>query len=698
MKRALKVVLVAGVIVALGLMGITQVTAQQQSGVSATRSFNPSPVPAGGGEVSVTISITGNYVIGAVTETLPAGFSYVDEPVVPSDITVTETGQKVTFALVGERSFTYKVTAPGTAGPHEFYGELTYGIEKNKVPIRATSVTVQQAQSGVSATRSFNPSPVPAGGGEVSVTISITGNYVIGAVTETLPAGFSYVDEPVVPSDIIVTEDGQKVTFALVGERSFTYKVTAPGTAGPHEFYGELTYGIEKNKVPIRATSVTVQQAQSGVSATRSFNPSPVPAGGGEVSVTISITGNYVIGAVTETLPAGFSYVDEPVVPSDITVTETGQKVTFALVGERSFTYKVTAPGTAGPHEFYGELTYGIEKNKVPIRATSVTVQQAQSGVSATRSFNPSSLPTGGGEVSVTINISGQYGFGAFTETLPAGFSYVDEPVVPSDITVTEDGQKVTFALVSEPSFTYRVNSAQANRSYGFTGQFVYSLDKTVARASGSTSIRVGPAPAPPPRPTRTRRPSRTDPLPTRTPTPTATPVPPTAVPTTHADACAADRDTNARATDACAADRDADARAANRDADARAANRDRNVCAANRDADACAAHSDRNVRAANRDADACAAHSDRNVRAANRDRDVRAANRDRDVRAAHSDRDDGARGRGRADARAHGHGDAGSRAAGRGRRGAGIADPADNRRRGSRSGHSGHSRPSRAR
>ena len=533
MKRALKVVLVAGVIVALGLMGITQVTAQQQSGVSATRSFNPSPVPAGGGEVSVTISITGNYVIGAVTETLPAGFSYVDEPVVPSDITVTETGQKVTFALVGERSFTYKVTAPGTAGPHEFYGELTYGIEKNKVPIRATSVTVQQAQSGVSATRSFNPSPVPAGGGEVSVTISITGNYVIGAVTETLPAGFSYVDEPVVPSDIIVTEDGQKVTFALVGERSFTYKVTAPGTAGPHEFYGELTYGIEKNKVPIRATSVTVQQAQSGVSATRSFNPSPVPAGGGEVSVTISITGNYVIGAVTETLPAGFSYVDEPVVPSDITVTETGQKVTFALVGERSFTYKVTAPGTAGPHEFYGELTYGIEKNKVPIRATSVTVQQAQSGVSATRSFNPSSLPTGGGEVSVTINISGQYGFGAFTETLPAGFSYVDEPVVPSDITVTEDGQKVTFALVSEPSFTYRVNSAQANRSYGFTGQFVYSLDKTVARASGSTSIRVGPAPAPPPRPTRTRRPSRTDPLPTRTPTPTATPVPPTAVPTT---------------------------------------------------------------------------------------------------------------------------------------------------------------------
>ena len=130
--------------------------------------------------------------MGQVTETLPAGFSYVDRSVVPSDITVTETGQKVTFDLVGERSFTYKVTAPGTAGPHEFSGELTYGIEKNKVPIRATSVTVQQVQSGVSATRSFNPSPVPAGG-EVTVTIASTANTALGQWSETLPAGFTYV-------------------------------------------------------------------------------------------------------------------------------------------------------------------------------------------------------------------------------------------------------------------------------------------------------------------------------------------------------------------------------------------------------------------------------------------------------------------------------------------------------------------------
>ena len=527
MKRALKVVLVAGVIVALGLMGITQVTAQQ-SGVSATRSFSPSPVPASG-EVTVTISITGNYVIGAVTETLPAGFSYVDESVVPSDIIVTPTGQKVKFDLLGEPSFTYKVTAPGMAGSHGFSGELIYGINRDKVAIQETSVTVQQAQSGVSATRSFSPSPVPASG-EVTVTISITGNYVIGAVTETLPVGFSYVDESVVPSDITVTPTGQKVKFDLLGEPSFTYKVTAPGMAGSHGFSGELIYGINRDKVAIQETSVTVQQpVSSTVMPTRSFSPSSVPAGG-EVSVTISITGNYVIGAVTETLPEGFTYVAGS---GDITPETAERKLTFPLIGETSVTYKVKTSSSAGLHEFSGTLTYGVDKTQVSISgASSVEAQQAPSGVRATRSFSPSSLPTGGGEVSVTISITGNYVIGAFTETLPAGFSYVDESVAPSDITVTKTGQNVKFDLVGEPSFTYRVNSAQANRSYGFTGELVYSLDKTVARASGSTSIRVGPAPAPPPKPTRAPRPRRTDPLPTRTPTPTATPVPPTAVPT----------------------------------------------------------------------------------------------------------------------------------------------------------------------
>ena len=76
MKRALKLVAVAGIAVGLGLMLLMQAAAQQA--VTATRSFNPDSVPAGGGEVTVTIDIAGSYGVGSVTETLPTGFRLRD--------------------------------------------------------------------------------------------------------------------------------------------------------------------------------------------------------------------------------------------------------------------------------------------------------------------------------------------------------------------------------------------------------------------------------------------------------------------------------------------------------------------------------------------------------------------------------------------------------------------------------------------
>ena len=112
----------------LALMGVAQ--AGSHSGVGATRSINPSSVPAGGGMVTVTIMITGEYGIGSVAENLPAGFSYVDGSVSPSDITVGGSGRNVTFPLLGEDSFSYRANTSASAGQHRFSGTLTYGIDK----------------------------------------------------------------------------------------------------------------------------------------------------------------------------------------------------------------------------------------------------------------------------------------------------------------------------------------------------------------------------------------------------------------------------------------------------------------------------------------------------------------------------------------------------------------------------------------
>ena len=305
---------------------------------------------------------------------------------VPSDIAPTVSGRKVTFNLVGEQSFTYDVTVSASPGEHKFSGELTYGIDKTVAQIGETTVTVDAAPSTtVSATRSISPSSVPASGGKVKVTVNIAGSYGVGSVVETLPlGGFEYVPGSVVPSDIAPTVSGQKVTFNLVGEQSFTYDVTVSASPGEHKFSGELTYGIDKTVAQIGETTVTVDAAPSTtVSATRSISPSSVPASGGTVKVTVNIAGSYGVGSVVETLPlGGVEYVPGSVVPSDIAPTVSGRKVTFNLVGEQSFTYDVSVSASPGEHTFSGALTYGIDKTEVPVgdasSASRVTVRPSQ--------------------------------------------------------------------------------------------------------------------------------------------------------------------------------------------------------------------------------------------------------------------------------------------------------------------------------
>ena len=64
----------------------------------------------------------------------------------------------------------------------------------------------------------------------------------------------------------------------------------------------------------------------------------------------------------------------------------------------------------------------------------------------------------------VTIsNVGLADGFGSVVETLPAGFSYVDNsaasptPKAVIDVEVSDDGLTVTFTLVGVDSFTYGV-------------------------------------------------------------------------------------------------------------------------------------------------------------------------------------------------------------------------------------------------
>ena len=457
------------------------VPAAAQGTPSASRSFDSSSVDPGG-QVVVTITASDYGVAGGVTETLPAGFSYVSSSLDDSQVTVT--GQDVRFVLQVDRSFTYTVTASNTPGSYTFSGTLRDADLNDHTVGGATSVTVNTPPAGPtpSASRSFDTTSVDPGA-QVVVTITASDYGQAGGVTEALPAGFSYVSSSLDASQVNVS--GQNVRFTLQGDTSFTYTVTASSTPGPHTFSGTLRDSDRNDHTVGGDTSVTVNTPPAGPapSASRSFDSSSVDPGG-QVVVTIRASNYGQAGGVTEALPVGFSYVSSSLDDSQVTVT--GQTVRFTLQGDTSFTYTVTASSTPGSYTFSGTLRDDDRNDHTVGGANRITVN-APPAPATNRSFHPASVDRGG-QVVVTIRASNYGQAGGVTETLPAGFSYVSSSLDDSQVTVT--GQTVRFTLQGDTSFTYTVTASSTPGSYTFSGT-LRDDDRNDHTVGGATSVTV---------------------------------------------------------------------------------------------------------------------------------------------------------------------------------------------------------------
>jgi hypothetical protein len=185
-KWAIAVVAVGAFLLAAGIV------AAQEAGPSATRELDKMSVSAAGESVVVTITASGIDGSGVVTETLPAGFTYVESSLPDSQVRPdSDDSQKIHFVLVesGDSPFTYTVTVSRA-------GSITGELTKDQVPYPVTGdsmVTVEES-AGPSAGRVFNTRSVAAGGGPVVATITASDIGGQGVVTETLPAGFAYVE------------------------------------------------------------------------------------------------------------------------------------------------------------------------------------------------------------------------------------------------------------------------------------------------------------------------------------------------------------------------------------------------------------------------------------------------------------------------------------------------------------------------
>ena len=523
--------------------GDTRVTVEavavEPSSAVATRSFDTASVAAGG-EVVVTITATGYGSLGAVTEMLPDGFSYVSSSLTDEGEVTEVDDVTVRFTLQGaDKSFTYTVNASDTAGAYDFSGKLRDADRTDHDVGGDTRVTVEAVAvepSSAVATRSFDTASVAAGG-EVVVTITATGYGSLGAVTEMLPDGFSYVSSSLTDEGEVTEVDDVTVRFTLQGaDKSFTYTVNASDTAGAYDFSGKLRDADRTDHDVGGDTRVTVEAVAvepSSAVATRSFDTASVAAGG-EVVVTIAATGYGSLGAVTETLPDGFSYVSSSLMDEGEVTEVDDVTVRFTLQGaDKTFTYTVTASSTGGAYDFSGMLRDSDRVDSVVGGASSVAVL----GPSATRSFSSTSVRPSG-RVTVTITAADYGSLGAVTETLPAGFSYVSSSLVDEGEVTEVDDVTVRFTLQgADKTFTYTVTASSSVGSYNFDGK-LRDADRADHDVGGSSRLTVRSSqvtrpdtPTPTATP-RSRRPStggttRRDPTSTPTPRPaTATPTP----------------------------------------------------------------------------------------------------------------------------------------------------------------------------
>ena len=305
-QTGLALALLSTLLATLFAMGVFYVA--QADGHSATRSFSATTV-APGAEITVTVELSAYGAGGSVTETLPAGFSFVSGSVewVGGGAFDRSVNNQVRVVLVGEgvTSVIYKVTAPSAAGgPHEFSGNFVNFDGESMAVGGDSMVTVEEATGGNGGT---DPEPNmamlhpnnKAGTEDVRITIMANAGATIGGgrdINVTLP-GFG-IPSSIDDSDVIL--DGGDSYYgnpADVSVSGDTITITLPtriaGTSDRAEISGDYSIifkssaGLSNPTMAAEDIEITVSDADAdddvstvNIVKTASVKPTFVTRGG----------------------------------------------------------------------------------------------------------------------------------------------------------------------------------------------------------------------------------------------------------------------------------------------------------------------------------------------------------------------------------------------------------------------------------
>ena len=244
--------LLLSVVGGLALMSSSSPVAAQTD-PSATRSFDSTSVEPGG-TVTVSIDVEGVGLAGRVTETLPAGFTYVSTT---SSLPPTENGSELAFRILGSTDFTYTVTASSTEGSASFSGVLVPGPGLDAVAVGgASSVTVATTppQTGPAVTSNdldFDvvPSKAVKGATVSGVGNPISSNPLMWVVDNSEGMTLGDFDGSVGDFEVVETDDGDEFILKVATSMapnlsgSETIRVTLPYTNSDGEVVNSTLTG-----------------------------------------------------------------------------------------------------------------------------------------------------------------------------------------------------------------------------------------------------------------------------------------------------------------------------------------------------------------------------------------------------------------------------------------------------------------------
>ncbi|MBB5438121.1 gliding motility-associated-like protein/uncharacterized repeat protein (TIGR01451 family) [Pedobacter sp. AK017] len=321
--------------------------------------------PAVGTNVVFTLVATNNGPSPAtgiaVTDLLPGGYTYVSATAPAGSTYVPATGLWTIGALANGASSTLSVTARVNAtGPYANTAIIA-GTESDPVPANNTT-TVTPVPSPVTdlAIVKTADQASPAVGSNVVFTLVATNNGPSPAtgvtVTDLLPAGYTYISATAPAGSTYVPATGLWTIRALANAASSTLTITARvNAAGPYANTATIT-GTENDLVPANNTATVspVPQAVTDLAIVKTADQAS-PAVGTNVVFTLVATNNGPSPAtgvaVTDLLPAGYTYISATAPAGSTYVQATGLWSIGALANGASSTLTITARVNAtGPY------------------------------------------------------------------------------------------------------------------------------------------------------------------------------------------------------------------------------------------------------------------------------------------------------------------------------------------------------------